>query len=173
MNTLDQDRLDEILFVARALVESKDDVEGLLKVSFPLFFSTELDFQSSLKTMIEIYQKHYEREGAYTIPNEGTPLEKMEDFHSLDPEFRLFVLENLLGLEGIVRGDSSRFISAYQKKETEVRKLFEGKPQALFLRNWQRDFVRPSKKSFFLSTIPVGVFLLAIVYLILRGTGLI
>lgn len=173
MNTLDQDRLDEILFVARILGESEDDVEGLLKVSFPLFYSDELDFPSSLKTMIEIYRKQFERDGAYIIPNEGTSLEQVEDFHSLDPQFRLLVLENLLGLEGIVNGDRSQYVSAYEVKEKQVKKLFAEKAQALFLRNWQRDLARPTKKSFILQIIPVGIFLIAIVYLILRGTGLI
>lgn len=169
MKTLDQDKLDQILFAVRVLCDCKDDVEGLLKVSFPLFYTDELDFGGSLVKMVEIYRDHYERSGAYSIPNENTELAVMEDLQSLDPEFRVFILEKIFNLNNLAMGDRNQLESLFALKQKEIEKLYNEKVEAFFLRNWQRDLVRPAKNSLLFTVGPISIVLIAIVYLILRG----
>lgn len=171
MTTYSQEELNTIFFAARVLCDSEQDAINLLRSKFSELYRGEekLEVSRALKHLINCFHEEFERDGAYEQVLSATEVNELTDFSRLDPDFRVFVVDKLFIHENL---SSEEFGIAFEKNENKIQEFLKSKEEATFLRDWQREIVRPAD-SMVLKLIPLGIIFLGIMYLILRGTGLI
>lgn len=177
MHTLNQSELNGLLSASILLCGSQDQAHHLIQVSLPEIFLPEgpVSFEEALKIIVSHWESDFAIDGAYSVPNRGEEITFEENyFWSLDPSYRLFCLEQNFNLQKVWLTEEvprlEEYHDFYQTNHGSITSWFDGNREGVNeLRSFQRECYKPKGNKNWLFIIPVGLAVLAIIFLILRG----